>query len=259
MGSNNGRELMTLRKLLLLLLALAISPSASAFQATPDVLSILQPRENVSQVQEDLRISSSKVFGYNVTPYSEIEKILSEISLDDDEISALSAAYAEQKKENANLETKIGELSVSPEACELDELKHVQASEAVTATVRFNCIRQYILAKLPAAKNVVALGFGDATLSFHPAFQSFPTSTPQSVDVSIHNVSSQQIIAADIYVGPKNNSASYKIFRVYADFPIDPNTVGTLSGDLLVPINEGQSFGDIYQWGFISIWAADVE
>lgn len=245
-----------MKMLLLLFISYMIIMPSFAFAEQADTTNSIALLSADSDLQENLPGKEIQVFGYTLLPTSDLNILLQELTSTKQSLSNSDATNKILQTEINSLVQQAANYEETPQTCELEELGHQAETAAAQQTIAFNCIRRYILSVLPVAINVDSGGrnFLDALLGFSPEAQWVSDQEP-SVQLSIHNTSSNTIIAADIFIEVKGITASTKYFRLYATYPIDPGTVGTLTGDILVDDSSIQKFWDTYSWGLSAVWA----
>jgi hypothetical protein len=79
-----------------------------------------------------------------------------------------------------------------------------------------------------------------------------PTPIPEKSIVSLNNQSSFTVISAEVIViNNKTNTSS--LYKLYAESPIEPLTIGTLSGQSNLGV-VGDQFSKDYTWNFRNVW-----
>jgi hypothetical protein len=147
-----------------------------------------------------------------------------------------------------------------PEQCVLDTLK--SSSSADVGFVRWTCIRQYIKANIENSQVVPPILVSDARLVWStPPTMLASVPLPEfreaieneNVTVTFKNDSSLRIIAADIAIHD-NGTNAVRIFRGYADAPIEPSTVGKIMALTNLETPNGQTFAEAHTWNFYKVF-----
>jgi hypothetical protein len=144
----------------------------------------------------------------------------------------------------------LGQSIIEPEQCILDALKSAPPDSA--AMIRWNCVRRYIKAVEPKAISLPLADFTHASLQWFPSMQAFPNPVPERIVITLKNNAPITIISADIVI---MNIATKKsqTYTAYADYPIDPNTVGTLEADVISGFT-GRDFNKHFEWGYVAVY-----
>ena len=153
---------------------------------------------------------------------------------------------------------------VEPEQCALDAMKNASAGDA--GFIRWTCVRKYVKANLGSADTVPTNLVNDSRLNWAPA-PAFLAAMPapefreaafhEHAIVTLKNQSALRIIAADVVIFDNQTSKSY-IFRGYADAPIDPWTVGTITVLTNLSLPSGTDFAQAHSWSFGKIFGVPI-
>lgn len=149
---------------------------------------------------------------------------------------------------------------IQPDQCILKTLRG-DAKQENTTMIRYNCVRQYIRSVEPKAISVPLKYFSESRIEWFPEMPGLPEPMPEHIIVRLKNDSRDQVIFADVVLADAkgNNPQSY---RAYADYPIDPGTVGILRADVLTGTTgekAAESFWSTHTWAFRAVYGVAAQ
>lgn len=121
--------------------------------------------------------------------------------------------------------------------------------------VRYNCVNQYIRSVEPKAISVPVEQFSKSIVEWYPTVPAFPDPIQEHLLVRLKNESKLRIIAADIIL-TNGKAAGSDIYKAYAEYPVEPGTVGTLRVEVITGTSEQatKSFWKKHAWGFGAVY-----
>lgn len=144
---------------------------------------------------------------------------------------------------------------IEPEDCILNALKS-GAKQENAGFIRFNCVRKYIRSVESNAVSVSLKYFVESKIEWFPETPALPDPIPEKIIVRLKNNSMDRVISADVVLAAKNSNKR-PVYRAYADYPIDPGTVGTLTANVLASTSDKQSpnnFWDNHIWALKAVY-----
>lgn len=144
---------------------------------------------------------------------------------------------------------------IQPEECILRALRGGAKQENATM-IQYSCVRQYIRSVEARAISVPLKYFAKSKIEWFRETPAFPEPLPEHIIVRLKNDSKDRIIFADVGLADaKGNNPQF--YTAYAEYPIDPGTVGILRADVLTGTTgekAAQSFWDTHTWIFRAVY-----
>lgn len=161
----------------------------------------------------------------------------------------------DQKKKKAQEEEQVKLLSKIelPEQCILNATKGGSPNYQNSYSIKDNCNRLYAKQVEQFSQSLPLTIFSNATISFNPG-RSIERPNP-FLEVKLKNDSEYKIIYGYIFVMNKRTKV-VEYYKIYADAPINPFAVGTLSAAIDVTATDklNPNFWKTHEWGFQSMF-----
>jgi len=147
---------------------------------------------------------------------------------------------------------------IEPESCVLNALaKGNQSAKNEVHVIRHSCIKIYLKATEGKAVLINQSMLSQLSLAWFPKLQAVgpPYYLNESVRVDIKNNSNSKLLYIVINITNKETS-KYETYKLYADSPIEPYSVGFFSGSVITDTETMtmEQFIEKYSWSVVGVY-----